>query len=83
MTATTQSREELQLLQAQVQSEGVGHDVTEATISKLLSYEFEKLRKRQGQIREKLMAFEARYNLKTAEFSRRFRAGRIGNSCQR
>jgi hypothetical protein len=83
MTATTQLREKLQLLQAQVQSEGVGDDGTEATISKLLSYEIEKLRERQGQIREKLMAFEARYNLKTEEFSRRFREGRIGNSRQR
>jgi hypothetical protein len=79
MAATTQILEKLQLLQALVQSDGVGDDVTEATISKLLTYEIEKLRERQRQIREKLTAFEERYNLKTDEFSRRFREGRMGD----
>jgi hypothetical protein len=79
MAATTQILEKLQLLQALVQSEGVRDDVTEATISKLLSYQLEKLRDRQRQIREKLTAFEERYNLKTDEFSRRFRDGRMGD----
>jgi hypothetical protein len=79
MTVTRQILEKLQLLQALVQSEEVGDDVTEATISKLLSYEIEKLRERQRQIWEKLTAFEERYNLKTDEFSRRFREGRMGD----
>lgn len=79
MTATTQILEKLQLLQTLVQSEGVGDDVTEATISELLSYEIEKLRERQRQLREKLTALEERYNLKTEEFSRRFREARMGD----
>jgi hypothetical protein len=79
MTATTQILEKLRLLQALVQSEGVGDDVTESTVSKLLSYEIEKLRERQRQLREKLSAFEKQYNLKTEEFSRGFREGRMGD----
>ena len=80
MAGTAHIVEKLQLLQALVQGEAVGDDVTEATISKLLSYQLEKLRERQRQIREKLTAFEERYNLKTDEFSRRFREGRMGDA---
>lgn len=80
MAATTQILEKLQLLQVLVQTEEVGDDVTEATISKLLSYQLEKLRERQRQIQEKLTALEERYNLKTEEFSRRFREGKMGDA---
>lgn len=79
MAATPPILEMLQLLQALLQSEEMGDDVTESTISKLLNYQIEKLRERQRQIREKLAAFEERYNLNTDEFSRRFREGTIGD----
>ena len=52
----------------------------EVTISKLLSYELDKLRGRQHQIRERLNAFEAAYRLKTEEFVRQFREGTMGDA---
>lgn len=79
MAVTPPILEKLQLLQALLQSEGMGDDVTESTISKLLSYQIEKLRERQRQIRGKLTTLEERYNLKTDEFCRRFREGRMGD----
>ena len=79
MAATPPILEKLQLLQALLQSEEMGDDVTESTISKLLNYQIEKLRERQRHIREKLAAFEERYSLNTDEFSRRFREGRMGD----
>jgi len=80
MATTVQLLKKLQLLQTLVAGEGMGDEVTEVTISKLLSYEIEKVRKRQSQIREKLTAFEEQYNLKTEEFSRKFQDGTMGDA---
>jgi hypothetical protein len=80
MAMTAQILKKLQLLQALLESEEMGDDVMEMTISKLLNYELEKLWRRQGQIQEKLTAFEAQYHLKTAELSRKFKEGRMGDA---
>ena len=79
MAATAQILKKLQFLQELVEKEEVGDEVMEATVSKLLSYELEKLRGRQSQIREKLTAFEERYSLRTDEFCQRFREGKMGD----
>jgi hypothetical protein len=68
MNATTQILKNLQLLQELVQRDGEKDEVIEVTVSKLVSYELEKLKGRQSRIREKLTAFEERYNMKTEEF---------------
>ena len=80
MVATTQILKKLQLLQELIGEEEVGDEVTEVTISKLLSYESDKLRGRQNQIRQRLTAFEAGYRLKTEEFARKFREGTMGDA---
>ncbi len=79
MTATTQILKQLQLLQELVQKDEEKDEVMEVTVSKLVSYELEKLKGRQSQIREKLSAFEERYSLKTDEFYQRFRQGKMGD----
>ena len=79
MTATTQVLKKLQLLQELVGEQKDSDEVLEATVSKLLHYELEKLQGRQNQIREKLTAYEERYHLKTEEFSRQFREGKLGD----
>jgi hypothetical protein len=80
MAMTAQILKKLQLLQALIEREEMGDEVIEMTVSKLLSYELEKLRRRQGQIQEKLTAFEAQYHLKTTEFSRKFKEGKMGDA---
>ena len=80
MVATTQILKKLRLLQELIGEEEVGDEVMEVTISKLLSYEIEKLRGRQNQMGERLTAFEARYDLKTEEFVRKFREGTLGDA---
>ena len=70
----------LQLLQELIGEEDIGDEVTEATISKLLSYEIEKLRRRQKQMQERLTTFEEGYSLQTEEFVRKFREGTIGDA---
>ena len=80
MVATTQILKKLRLLQELIREEEVGDEVTEVTITKLLSYGLEKLRGRQNQIQERLTAFEAGYKLKTEEFVRKFRAGTMGDA---
>jgi hypothetical protein len=77
---STAPEEAATLLQALIEREEMGDEVIEMTVSKLLSYELEKLRKRQGQIQEKPTAFEAQYNLKTTEFSRKFKEGKMGDA---
>ena len=80
MAMTAQILKKLQLLQTLIEREEMGDDVIEMTVSKLLSYELEKLRRRQGQIQEKLTAFEAQYHLNTTEFSRKFKQGKMGDA---
>ena len=80
MVATTQILKKLQILQDLIRSGEVSDEVTEVTISKLLSYELDKLRGRQSQIQERLTAFEAGYKLKTEEFVRKFREGTMGDA---
>ena len=80
MVATTQILKKLQLLQKLIGEEDIGDEVIEVTISKLLSYEFDKLRGRQNQTRERLTAFEEDYRLKTEEFARKFREGTMGDA---
>ena len=80
MVATTQILKKLQLLQELLGEEDIGDEVIEVTISKLLSYELDKLRGRQNQIRERLNAFEEAYRLKTEEFARQFREGTMGDA---
>ena len=80
MVAKAQILKKLQLLQELIGKEEVGDEVTDVTISKLLSYEIEKLRGRQKQIRERLTAFEESYRLKTEEFVRKFREGTMGDA---
>jgi hypothetical protein len=80
MAMTAQLLKKLQLLEALIEREEMGDDVIEMTISKLLSYELEKLRRRQRQIQEKMTAFEAQYNLETPEFSRKFKEGKMGDA---
>ena len=80
MVATTQILKKLQLLQDLIGEEEIGDEVTEATISKLLNYEIEKLRRRQNQMRERLTTFEESYSLQTKEFVRKFREGTIGDA---
>ena len=80
MVATTQILKKLRLLQELIGTEEVGDEVTDVTISKLLSYEIDKLRGRQKQIRERLTAFEESYSLKTEEFARQFREGTMGDA---
>ena len=76
----TQILKKLRLLQELIGEEEVGDEVTDATISKLLSYEIDKLRGRQNQIRGKLTAFEESYSLQTEEFVRQFREGTMGDA---
>jgi len=78
--AKTQILKKLQLLQELIGEEDMGDEVTEVTISKPLSYEIDKLRGRQNQIRERLNAFEEAYRLKTEEFVRQFREGTMGDA---
>jgi hypothetical protein len=80
MAMTEQLLKKLQLLQALIEREEMGDEVIEMTISKLLSYELEKLRRRQGQIQAKLTAFEAQYHLIATEFSRKFKEGKMGDA---
>jgi hypothetical protein len=80
MVATTQILKKLQLLQELIGAAEAGDEVLDVTISKLLGYELEKLRGRQTQMGEKLTAFEARYDLKTEEFVRKFRDGTLGDA---
>ena len=80
MIATTQILKKLQLLQELIGQEAIGDEVTDITISKLLSYEIDKLRGHQNQIRERLTAFEEGYRLKTEEFARKFREGTMGDA---
>ena len=42
-------------------------------------FDLEKLKGRQSRIREKLTAFEERYNMKTEEFYRKFQEGHLGD----
>jgi len=80
MVTTTQILKKLQLLQEILGEEDIGDEVIEVTISKLLSYELDKLRGRQNQIQERLNAFEEGYRLKTEEFVRQFREGTMGDA---
>ena len=80
MVTTTPILKKLQLLPELIGEEDIGDEVMEVTISKLLSYEIEKLRARQNQIRERLTAFEEGYRLKTEEFARKFREGTMGDA---
>ena len=80
MVATTQILKKLRLLQDLIGKEDIGDEVTEATVSKLLSYEIEKLRRRQKQMQERLTTFEEGYSLQTEEFVRKFREGTIGDA---
>ena len=80
MVTATQILKKLRLLQELIREEEVGDEVTEVTLSKLLSYEIGKLRGRQNQMQERLTTFEADYRLKTEEFVRKFRAGTMGDA---
>jgi len=80
MVTTTQILKKLQLLQELLGEEDIGDEVIEVTISKLLSYELDKLRGRQSQIRERLTTFEEGYRLKTEDFARQFREGTMGDA---
>ena len=80
MVAMAQILKKLQILQEVIRGEEVGDEVTEVAISKLLSYELEKLKGRQNQIRERLTAFEEGYRLKTEEFVQKFREGTMGDA---
>ena len=80
MVTTTQLLKKLQLLQELIGEEDIGDEVMEVTISNLLSYEIDKLRGRQNQIRERLTAFEEDHRLKTEEFARKFREGTMGDA---
>lgn len=52
-----------------VQKDEEKDEVMEVTVSKLVSYELEKLKGRQSRIREKLAAFEESYSLGTINAS--------------
>ena len=75
----TQLLEKLRLLQDLVTKDESEDVVLDATVSKLLSYELDKLVTRQQQVREKLAVFEQRYSLETRVFTQQFRAGRMGD----
>ena len=80
MVATTQILKKLQLLQELIGEEGIGDEVTDVTISKLLNYEIDKLRERQNHMRGRLTTFEEAYRLKTEDFVRQFREGTMGDA---
>jgi hypothetical protein len=75
----THTLKQLQLLQQLIQRDEEKDEVVEVTVSKLVSYELEKLKRRQGRIREKLATFEGRYGLKTDQFQQKFREGTLGD----
>ena len=79
MSATTHILKQLQLLQQLIQKDEEQDEVVEVTVSKLVSYELEKLKGRQRRIREKLAALEERHSLKTEEFQQKFRKGILGD----
>src|SRR5437870_5287130 len=79
MTATTHILKQLQLLQQLIQRDEEKDEALEVTVSKLVSYELEKLKRRQSRIREKLAAFEQRYGLETDKFRQKFREGTLGD----
>ena len=80
MVVKTQILKKLRVLQELIGEEDIGDEVTEVTLSKLLSYELDKLRRRQNQLRDRLTAFEETYGLKTEEFARQFREGTMGDA---
>jgi hypothetical protein len=80
MVATTQILKKLQLLQELIGEEDSGDEVTDVTLSKLLNYELDKLKKHQNHIRGRLTTFEEAYRLKTADFVRQFREGAMGDA---
>src|SRR3954451_15433766 len=79
MATTTHILKQLQLLQQLIQRGEEKDEVVEVTVSKLVNYELEKLKRGQSRIREKLAAFEERYGLKTDKFQRKFREGTLGD----
>lgn len=79
MAANAHTLKQLDLLQSLIQSTEEGDEVVEVTLSKLVSYELEKLRKRQSQLQRKLITFEEKYGLKTEEFQQAFSQGTLGD----
>jgi hypothetical protein len=79
MAANTQTLKQLELLQSLIQRAEDNDEVVEVTVSKLVSYELEKLRRRQSQLQKKLLTFEEQHGLKTEEFQRAFSQGTLGD----
>lgn len=79
MATTTQILEKLQLLQELVGKLDESDEVLAASVTKLLHYELEKLQDRQSRVREKLTTFEEKYHMRTEEFFRQFREGKLGD----
>ncbi len=77
MSSTTYILKQLQLLQQLVQRDEERDEVVEVTLSKLVSYELEKLKERRSRLSQKLTNFEERYGLKTEEFKRKFHEGAL------
>lgn len=70
----------LYCLQELVKREEALDALVETTVAKLLDYERGRLKEYQKQLQEKLEAFEKQYGLSTAECSRAFRAGHMGDA---
>lgn len=79
MADASRTLRNLHLLQELIKREQSVDEVIEATVSKLLAYEVERLKEHQNRLREKLETLERRYGLPTEEFYRRFQEGRMGD----
>jgi len=80
MVTMPHTLKQLQLLQQLIRRDEEKDEAVEVTVSKLVSYELEKLKRRQSRIREKLAVFEERYSLETDEFQQKFREGTLGDA---
>jgi hypothetical protein len=80
MGDTNKTLQNLRLLQELIKREENLDTFVETTVAKLLDYESERLGAYRKTLQGKLAAFEQQYGLRTAEFCRDFRAGRLGDT---
>ncbi len=79
MAPNDQTLERLQYLET-LYRQGYRSEVIDRALDKILALERAAARREYADLRERLQAFETRYQMASEEFYRRFRAGEMGDA---
>ena len=79
MATNAQTLERLQSLET-LYRQGYRSDTIDRALDKIIALEHAAARREYADLRERLQAFETRYQMSSEDFYRRFRAGAMGDS---